>query len=171
LFDTFVSTNALKPEIDETLNALLPIRAPEIVMAVPVPTVSEVVPETLIDALVNVSGPLFVASPSVIVPLNTMLFAKDLAVVLSLDSLPPVIVTVPEPRAEALPTRRVPAEIVMPPEKPFAAVSVNTPAPLDVQAVVPPIGAEIVRPPAPIAAINGDAPARIKAPVVVRVIV
>jgi len=61
--------------------------------------------------------------------------------------------------------------MVMPAEKPLATVKVNTLEPFEVQAVVPPMGADIVSPPAELAVMLGDVPAMVKAPVPVRAIV
>ena len=62
-----------------------------------------------------VSAPVLVPSPSVALPPKTRLLASVRAVVESLESAPPESVTAPEPRAELLPTRRVPDARDVPP--------------------------------------------------------
>ena len=77
----------------------------------------------------KVSAPLRVASPSVMSVCVTTSLARERATVLLLETVPPLRVSVPAPKAVSLPARRAPASKVRPPEKLLAPESVSAPAP------------------------------------------
>jgi hypothetical protein len=87
----------------------------------------------------NVSAPLFVASPSVTLAPIENAFPTVRAVTESLETtLAALIVSVPVPNAASFPMRKVPLDIVTPPENVFAAPNVSTEAPPFVNWNAPP---------------------------------
>jgi hypothetical protein len=78
----------------------------------------------------KVSAPLLVASPKPSVPIIANSFASVRAVAESLETRPPLKVTVPVPSAALSPTWIAPSLKVTPPPNVFARLSVNTALPV-----------------------------------------
>jgi hypothetical protein len=88
--------------------------------------------EASVPAPFSVNTPLFVASPNVIVPDSEYPFVNvrsPTPAAALLESVPPVIVSVPVPNPALFPTRTVPPPIVTPPVNVFTPLNVVAPVP------------------------------------------
>jgi hypothetical protein len=86
------------------------------------------VPEPL-----NVSTPVFVASPIPTAPLNSYAFANvrsPAPALVVLETVAPAIFKTPVPNAASFPAKTLPANTSAPPAKVFAPLNVNSPAPV-----------------------------------------
>jgi hypothetical protein len=121
----------------------------------------------IVPAPPNVNSPFFDASPNVTEPPIEIAFANKRGVVPSLESTPPLIVTVPVPNAASFPTERFPAPTVVPPLYVLAPLSVSDPTPTFVNAYAPPTEPpkttllDVVK---VVAAVNVPAPPNVNAP-------
>ena len=104
-----------------------PLTTPEKVTGLPAAKVT--VPARLAAPL-NVSNPLFTASPRVTVPDNAIVLSERRAALESLEIRPPLTRTAPVPKALLLPSCSTPLLRFTPPEKLFNPESVSTELPL-----------------------------------------
>ena len=101
----------------------IPVREPALV------TLRVVLAKSCAEPL-RVRVPVLEPSPSPTVPERESEFARERAVLESLERRPPESVRVPVPRAELLPIWSEPAERLTPPVKPFGEVRVCVPVPV-----------------------------------------
>ena len=120
-----------KPVPETMPESVWPVRPVPLTVSTRLP-VSEMAPES-----VRLAGARML--PSVTSPPSVMALVSVRPVVGSLpESVPPVQVSVPVPRAALLATRSVPAESETPPVKVLAPESSSVPAPVFARASVPP---------------------------------